>query len=183
MKAYLKVILVFALFFFSINASALLNQTEVQHRVKFQSPYIKRSYKRNPLLKGAINHAYKWQGWIIRVAYINKKAALIQYNREPVNYAEPMLTEKQIDKLLKDERNSGSWKRNYDSNKKNFFEINLVKKYDKKWNNTNGCIAKLTRNRTGLLFITPEGQQFLEKVKNNTTPIKQSRFGKSYKRK
>jgi hypothetical protein len=111
-----------------------------------------------PLLDGAINHQYNYQGWRIRVAFINGKAARLSYHKTGESGGSLYIQPDEAQAILAGEVGGGQWK------EKTNLTINPIAAMNKPktWKNTNGNIAYLEAMKTALVVETPEVEAFIK---------------------
>ncbi len=112
-----------------------------------------------PLLDGAINREYNYQGWRIRAAFINGKAVRLEYRRTGKTAESPRIQPDEAQAVLAGEAGEGQWKEKSNS-------INPIASFldtqsrPKTWKNTNGNIAYFTVAKLALVVETPEAEAF-----------------------
>ena len=111
------------------SASARLGETEAQAQARYGTPtpeLIGPTDK--PLLVGAKELAYNYQGWRVRAAYVNNVTVRIEYAHLPENNTPKQISETEVKAVLEAEKGTFSWREqkpktgNKDlDNLKNFF--------------------------------------------------------------
>ena len=101
-----------ALFFATtLPLHARLGETEAQSQQRYGAPtpeLIGATDK--PLLTGAKETAYNFQGWRIRAAFVNGATARIEYAHLPENNVPKPLSEAEIEAILDGEKGRFAWK-------------------------------------------------------------------------
>ena len=90
---------------------ARLGETEAQSQQRYGAPtpeLIGATDK--PLLEGAKEVAYNFQGWRVRAAFINGTTARIEYVHLPENGVPKPIAEAEIEAILEGEKGKFSWK-------------------------------------------------------------------------
>ncbi len=137
------------------------------NQTRYGSP-VKNSHDiRSPILESAVNKTYHYQGWRIRVGYINDHAVRMLYAKLPKSSGTQILKADEIEAVLKAERNGGKWQKlraatlfsRKNSGNKSFDHAHL------RWINTNKCLAYST-NRMNLYVDAPEAIIWEQSFKN-----------------
>ncbi len=92
-------------------AEARLGETEAQSQQRYGAPtpeLIGPTDK--PLLMGAKEMAYNYQGWRVRAAFVNGTTARIEYVHLPENNALKPVTEDEIRAILDGEKGTFTWR-------------------------------------------------------------------------
>jgi hypothetical protein len=156
MVCYLTLLFFLSLVFSSI-AHARLGESVEENRARYGSP-VENSYDtRSPILKSAANKTYHYQGWQIRIGYINDHAVRMYYAKLPKTGETQLLKADEIKAVLKAELHGGKWKKlpaatlfsRKNSGNKFFDNAHL------RWENTNKCLA-YSGNRMNLYVDAPE---------------------------
>ena len=95
----------------AVPLQARLGETEAQSQQRYGAPtpeLIGPTDK--PLLEGAKEVAYNFQGWRVRAAFINGTTARIEYVHLPENNAPKPVAEAEIEAILDGEKGKFSWK-------------------------------------------------------------------------
>jgi len=107
-----------------------------------------------PILKGASNLAYDYQGWCIKVAFVDGKAVKIAYLKyiggHYTSYRETQgqpIEPYEVLAILDGEAGGGTWEKS-SSGESVFY-------------NTNGSLARLIAKRKTLLITTPDVKAFV----------------------
>ena len=139
----------------SLNSQARIGEMEAECEARYGKP-VNEALKMHPILDGAVNHSYSYQGWNVKAAFVNGKAVRIHYNK----VATPLeLKDDEIQAILTGEANGGQWQE-----KRNFSFGNVV--YSKAWVNTNSNVASI-KGPGGMIFVvdTPAAQAFAQAKK------------------
>ncbi len=140
-----------------VSTFARLGETEAE----CLNRYGKSSTTYSPLLDGAINREYNYQGWRIRVAFINGKTVRIEYNKTEKVAGAPFIQPDEAQAILAGETGGGQWKEKSNS-------INPIASFldtqsrPKTWKNTNGNVAYFTVAKLALVVETPEAEAFVK---------------------
>jgi hypothetical protein len=136
---------------------ARLGETEQDNRARYGNS-VKESSMLLTILKNAENKTYHFQGWKIRVGYLNGHAVRIAYSKLPKPNETPQLREDEIEAVLNAEAHEGQWKK---LRAASLFSIKNSgnKMFDHapfRWINTNKCIAY---SPIGRMIIYIESQE------------------------
>jgi len=140
----------------SLNSQARIGETEAESEKRYGKPVNEAMSKMSPILSGAVNHIYVYQGWNIKTAFVNGKAVRMHYFKHTV----PMtIKDDEAKAVLEGEANGGQWEV-----KKNVNWNNLV--VSKAWANTNGAVAYV-EGLGGMLMVvdTPAAVAFAQAKK------------------
>ena len=156
MVCYLTLLFLSSLIFPTI-ALARLGESIETNQARYGSPMKNIQDKRFPILKNAVNKTYHYQGWQIRVGYINDHAVRMFYAKLPKSGETQVLKADEIEAVLKAELHGGKWKKlraatlfsRKNSGNRFFDHAHL------RWVNTNKCLAYST-NRMNLYVDAPE---------------------------
>lgn len=142
-------------------AFARLGESVVENQARYGNPVKDHRNTTSPLLKSAENKTYHYQGWQIRIGYINGQAVRMFYGKLPKKGGSQVLKPDEFQAILKAESHGGTWK---DLGRSSLLGIALRPKksgnrlFDHarlRWVNSNNCIAYST-NRMGLYVESPE---------------------------
>jgi hypothetical protein len=90
---------------------ARLLETEGQSQLRYGQPREDLTGPNDkPLITGAIEKAYEYQGWRIRAAFVNGVCHRIEYAHIPVDGVPKQITEPELQKILEAEKGKYSWK-------------------------------------------------------------------------
>ena len=140
----------------SASSYARIGETEVESETRYGKPVNEAMSKMSPILSGAVNHIYVYQGWNIKVAFVNGKAVRMHYFKRSV----PMtIKDDEAQAVLAGEANGGQWQE-----KRNIRWNDLL--FSKVWVNTNGSVASI-EGLGGMLLVvdTPAAQAFAQAKK------------------
>lgn len=139
-------VIIFLVCFLSIcinNANARLGETREQSRERYGDPVLLAISA--PLIEGITNTEYHYNGWRIRVAFLNGIAEHISYIKLCLasNPREAILKKKDIKAILMGEIAGGKWYKikrgaKVTNNKRFQNRFNICQEV---WKNTNGAIA------------------------------------------
>ena len=140
----------------SLNSQARIGETEAKSEQRYGKPANEALSRMMPILAGAVNHSYSYQGWLIKAAFVNGSAVRIHYFKRS---AQMEIKNDEAKAILEGEANGGQWQE-----KRNFSFGNVV--YSKVWVNTNGSIASF-EGLGNMLFVvdTPAAQAFIQAKK------------------
>jgi hypothetical protein len=122
-----------------------------------------------PILNKAVTRSYKFQGWAIRVAYLNGHAVRIVYSKLSGPNVSPQLKDDEINAVLNAEVHGGEWKkiqpgtlfgRKESGNKLFDFAIH-------RWVNTNKNIAYIPLAGLSLYVETPIAAMWEQTLEND----------------
>src|ERR1035437_382780 len=134
---------------------ARLDETEAQCEQRYGKPQDSPSDKSFPILSGAVNQSYQYQGWRIRIAFLDGKAAIISYSKAAQAAGGIKIQDDEAKAILDSEGNGGEWKASW--------PLSLFDpvSYPKRWRNTNGSIAYLIGiTRMSLVVESPKAEEF-----------------------
>ncbi|MBU0713832.1 MAG: hypothetical protein KJ964_00570 [Verrucomicrobia bacterium] len=168
-QQHLVLVVIAAIALNPICGLARLDETEAQCEQRYGKPQNSLSDKSFPILSGAVNRIYQYQGWCIRIAFIDGKAVIISYSKSAKAAGGITIRNDEVKAILDAEGNGGEWK-----GSRNF---NLFKPgHPKKWSNTNGSIAYLVGITRAVLVVESPKVEELNKAQAQTTeePRKES---------
>jgi hypothetical protein len=105
-----------ASFFFAILsiapiASARLGESEAQAQTRYGAPTPELAFPSDkPLLPGAKEVIYNFQGWRVRAAFVNDVTVRIEYAHLPENNAPKQISEPEVKTILDAEKGKFSWR-------------------------------------------------------------------------
>ena len=145
-----------------IHAFARLGETEAQCEQRYGKPQDSLSDKSFPILSGAVNRIYQYQGWCISISFLDGKAVIISYSKSAKASGGVAIRNDEARAILDAEGNGGEWK-----GSRSFNLFGPV--HPKKWSNTNGSIAYLVGiTRAALIVESPKAEEF-RKTQAKTT--------------
>ena len=135
---------------------ARLGETEAQSQLRYGAPapeLIGATDK--PLLEGAKEVAYNFQGWRVRAAFLNGTTARIEYVHLPENNVPKPIAEAEIEAILEGEKGKFVWKE--DKPKTGNKGIDALKTMfeGRKWERSDHALASLKAN----LLLTLETRE------------------------
>jgi len=138
-------------------ASARLGESIEENQLRYGLPVKDVRNTNTPILKSALNETYHYQGWQIRIGYINGHAVRLFYGKLPKPGETQQFKTDEIEAVLRAEAHGGKWKKlraatllsPKKSGNKLFDYAQL------RWINTNKCLAYST-NRMNLYVEAPE---------------------------
>lgn len=107
---YRTVLLVIFLLLPSL-AIARIGETEAKNQSRYGRPVKDFRNTNSPILKGAENKTYHYQGWQIRVAYLDRVAVRMMYGKLPKPGTTQQLKMDEIEAVLQAEAHGGQWKK------------------------------------------------------------------------
>jgi hypothetical protein len=148
-------------------AFARLGETIETNQARYGNPVKNIRDTISPILKAATNKTYHYQGWQIRIGYINDHAVRMFYARLPKSGETQVLKPDEIEAILKAELHGGKWKKmragtlfsRTNSGNSSFDHAHL------RWVNTNKCLAYST-NRMNLYVEASEAIIWEQSLKN-----------------
>ena len=165
-QQYLVLVVIAAIALNPIYGLARLGETEAQCEQRYGKPQDSLSDKSFPVLSGAVNRTYQYQGWCIGIAFLDGKAAIISYSKSAKAPGGVAIRDDEAKAILDAEGNGGEWK-----GSRNF---NLFKPgHPKKWSNTNGSIAYLVGIARAALVVESPKVEELKKAQAKTTEEQQ----------
>lgn len=96
---------------FSCTAFARLGETEGQSQARYGQPREDLSAATDqPLLQGAIERCYEYQGWRVRAAFAGGTCQVIEYAHIPEDGRPKPITDAEVTAILEAERGKSRWK-------------------------------------------------------------------------
>jgi hypothetical protein len=132
-------------------ASARLGETEAQSQMRYGAPAPELAAPTDkPLLEGAKEVIYNFEGWRVRAAFLNNVTARIEYVHLPENGVPKQITEEEAKAILEAEKGSYGWRE--EKPKTGSKEINALKTAfeGRRWERSDHAVATLKFN---LLFV------------------------------
>ena len=126
---------------------ARLGETEAQSLARYGAPVPELIGPNDkPLLEGAHEVAYNFQGWRVRAAFLNGTTVRIEYAHLPENNAPKPIAEAEIEAILEGEKGKFSWKE--DKPKTGNKGIDALKTMfeGRKWERSDHALATLKAN-------------------------------------
>ena len=138
-------------------AFARLGESVEHSQARYGNPVENIQDTISPILKTASSKTYHYQGWQIRIGYINDHAVRMFYAKLPKSGETQVLKADEIEAVLKAELHGGKWQKlraatlfsRKNSGNSSFDHAHL------RWVNTNKCLAYST-NRMNLYVEAPE---------------------------
>src|ERR1035437_2592249 len=107
---YQALILITAIALTPIYGFARLGETEAQCEQRYGKPQDSLSDKSFPILSGAVNRTYQYQGWCIMISFLDGKAAIISYSKSAKAPSGVAIRNDEAKAILDAEGNGGEWK-------------------------------------------------------------------------
>ena len=165
-QQYLVLVVIAAIALTPICSLARLDETEAQCEQRYGKPQDLPFDKSFPVLSGAVNRTYQYQGWCIGVAFLDGKAVIISYSKSAKAPGGITIRDDEAKAILDAESNGGEWK-----GSRSFNLFGPV--HPKKWSNTNGSIAYLVGiTRAALVVESPKAEES-KKTQAKTTEAQQ----------
>lgn len=150
--------------FMAFNVSARLGETEEQSRQRYGEPLKKNEdiFQFQPLIDGTVNRTYKFQGWWIRCAFVEGRAARICYMKMSGKDVKPAIQEDEINAILEGEANGGTWQRrsNATLNPAQLLANAVIR--PETWINSNGSTAQTNFSHLDITLETPAASAFIK---------------------
>lgn len=167
-QLYLALMVIGAMALTPIHTFARIDETEAQCEQRYGKPQNLLSDKSFPILSGAVNRIYQYQGWCISIAFLDGKAAIISYSKSAKAPSGVAIRNDEAKAILDAEGNEGEW-----NGSRSFNPFKRVA-HPKKWSNTNGSIAYLVGiTRAALVVESPKVEEF--KKTQEKTPKEQQK--------
>ena len=132
-------------------ASARLGETEAQSQARYGAPTPELAApKDKPLLEGAKEIIYHFEGWRVRAAFLNNTTARIEYVHLPENGVPRQVTEDEARAILDAEKGSYAWRE--EKPRTGSKELNSLKTAleGRRWERSDHAVATL---KLSLLFV------------------------------
>ena len=141
---------------FSASSYARIGETEAESKIRYGNLVNEAGVNMMPILSGAVHHIYVYQGWNIKVAFVNGKAVRMRYFKHSATME---IKNDEALAILEGEANGGQWQE-----KRNFSFGNIL--FSKVWVNTNGSVAYI-EGLGGMFLVvdTPAAQAFIQAKK------------------
>lgn len=154
-------------------ASARLGESQRDNQARYGN-LVKDNYTISPFLRGAINETYHFQGWNIKVGYLNGRAVRIAYSKLPQKDVSPQMKDDEIAAVLQAESHGGQWKQMKPAS---LFSLKNSgnKRFDHapiRWSNTNKCIAYCPLGRMIIYIESPEASIWEQSIENEKEVIR-----------
>ena len=154
-QQYMVLVVIAAIALNPIYGLARLGETEAQCEQRYGKPQDSLSDKSFPVLSGAVNRIYQYQGWCISIAFLDGKATIISYSKSAKAPGGVAIRNDEAKAILDAEGNGGEW-----TGSRSFNPFKRVA-HPKKWSNTNGSIAYLVGiTRAALVVESPKVEEF-----------------------
>lgn len=107
----MKTLIVLAALLCTFAAHARLLETEGQSQLRYGQPREDLTGANDkPLIVGAVEKAYEYQGWRVRAAFVGGFCHRIEYVHIPVDGQPVQITDAEVAKILEAEKGKYSWK-------------------------------------------------------------------------
>lgn len=135
-----------ACFFLLQTAEARLGEKEGESTARYGAPTPELAGPTDkPLLEGARELIYNFQGWRVRVAFLKDAAVRIEYAQLPDNGALKPITEEQLKAILEAEKAAFSWRE--EKPRTGYKELNALKTaLGRQWERSDHATASLKLN-------------------------------------
>ena len=144
--------------------SARLGETEEQSKQRYGEPSKDMEFmmKEMPMIDGAVCHAYKYQGWLIKCAFVDGKAVRIVYFKLGGKDVKPQIQDDEMIAILTGEAGGGKWSKKAPP-AKNLGEIIMAPMiYANSFINSNGNFALMDSSRIQMTFEAPAAAAFIK---------------------
>jgi hypothetical protein len=162
-RACLRLALALACFTI-VSAPARLGETEAESERRYGAPLPQNQdpLTFSPLLAGAVNHTYTFQGWHIRAAFVEDKAVLIKYSKIPAKDVKLDIQDEELQAILAGEASGYQWRKATapDGPLQKLALAALA--INKEFVNTNGNRAHLEQPYYHLIIESPAAKAFLQ---------------------
>ena len=120
----MKTFALLAMILCTITAHARLLETEGQSQQRYGQPREDLTGANDkPLIVGAVEKAYEYQGWRVRAAFVGGYCHRIEYAHLPVDGQLVQITDAEVAKILEAEKGKYSWKEERSKTPLQFKEI------------------------------------------------------------
>jgi len=124
-------------------AVARLGETEVQSQTRYGAPVPELiGADEKPLIEGTKELAYSYQGWRIRVAFLNNVAAKLEYAHLPEAGQLKQLTDQEIQTILEAEKGTFRWREQKPRTGNAGLDA-LATMFERQWERSDHATAKL----------------------------------------
>ncbi len=121
-----RVLLGSAIFIFAPFVQARLGETEAQSQARYGEPTPELiGPQEKPVLPGAKEVIHSYQGWRLRVAFVNDAAVRIEYVHLPENNAPKKISEDEVKAVLEAEKGKFAWRE--EKARTGYKELNALK--------------------------------------------------------
>ncbi len=151
------------LFCAACSASARLDETEEQSKQRYGEPSKDSEPMLNsfPIIKGAVHHAYKYQGWMIECAFVDGKAVKIIYFKLGGKDVKSTIQDDELLAILAGESGAGKWQMK--QKPKNNAPFQLMPGLNEiEFLNSNGNKALLEFGRSRVVLEAPAAAAFIK---------------------
>ena len=146
---------------------ARLGETERENQVRYGEP-LKDDHS-SPLLNNTVNKTYHYQGWKIRVGYINGHAVRIAYSKLPKANESQFLKDDEIAAVMEAETHGGRWTKLKSGSllfPRGKSGNTLYDTAPLRWSNTNKSIAYCATGRFVLFIEAPDAAIWEQALEN-----------------
>jgi len=141
---------------------ARLGETELESQKRYGVPVDTKTDTRYPVLAGAVNHVYNYEGWRLRVAFLNGRAVRIVYSKKSGAPGAPGLKDDEIQAVLAGEAGGGQWTKasSVGINPLKSFATSITRPHS--WANSNGRTAYINTGCTTITVETADAEAFTQ---------------------
>lgn len=142
----------------SSSALARLGETEAESTKRYGAPTTTLAAPTDKtLLEGAKEVTYSYEGWRVRVAFLNGKAARMEYAKLPEGGALKKLSETEVNAILEAEKGQNSFRWKEEKPRTGFEGLNKLQTavQGRRWERSDHAIAKLLFD----LVVVLEGRE------------------------
>ena len=104
-----RLVLILLFTIFPHESLARLGEDEQQNEERYGVPVQNVNDELQPILIKSVNKTYHYQGWKIRIGYLNDRAVRLRYTKLPTSGWSPVLKQDEIAAILKGETHGGNW--------------------------------------------------------------------------
>ena len=90
-------------------ASARLGETELQCSLRYGKKTMAALDKSMPILEGGVTETFSYQGWTIRIAFVNGIAVREELMKAKIDPANPYVKDYELEAILAGESEGGTW--------------------------------------------------------------------------
>ena len=154
----------------TLSAQARLGETEAQSQARYGAPQAELiSQTDKPLMPGAKEVAYNFQGWRVRAAFVAGVTKKIEYVKFPENGVPKQLTEPEVLAVLEAEKATYKWKEDKPRTGNEGLDALKTAFEGRKWERSDHATAKVLMNLR-LVLETRDADDLEKKLAK--TPVK-----------
>jgi hypothetical protein len=148
----------------ALSASARLGETEAESERRYGPPMktLEDPLHYTPLIEGAVNHTYKFQGWYIRTAFVEGRAARIVYMKILAKDVKPPIQDDELQAILAGEAGGGRWQVKSNATLDPGQLLVVAVTNPSTWINSNGNSAHIAAPRYMITLESPAAAAFIQ---------------------